>query len=232
MIDQNRQHWNEQQKALGQALRRTIDHAKAVEIFLSQHAMVYPAAMSGLGLWSFEDEVWAGLSEAAARRVPAGGEHSIVWMVWHATRCEDITMNLLAAGSPQVLNRDGWQERMKISARDTGNAMSPDEIAAFSAAIDIPALRGYRAAVGCRTEEIARQLAPGALKQKVDPACIRQMMAEGAVVEKAQWLIDYWASRTIAGLLMMPATRHQFVHLSEATRAKKKNNTLVSPARR
>jgi hypothetical protein len=45
-------------------------------------------------------------------------------------------------------------------------------------------------------------------------------MDEGAVVEAAQGLIDYWGRRNIAGLLLMPATRHNFIHLNEALRIK------------
>jgi DinB superfamily len=220
-MDENHKHWNEQQKALEQALRRAAGHPKAVELFLSQHAMVYPAQMSGCGLWSLEDEVWQSLSEAGARRIPSRGEHSIAWLIWHATRCEDITLNLLVAGSPQVLHRDGWQEKLKITACDTGSAMSVEAIAAFSAMIDLDALRSYRLAVGRRTEAIVRQTLPGAFKQKVDPARVQRVLEEGAVVEEAHWLIDYWGSRTIAGLLTMPATRHPFVHLNEAMRVKK-----------
>ena len=39
---------------------------------------------------------------------------------------------------------------------------------------------------------------------------------EGAVVEGARGLLDYWGGLTIAGLLLMPPTRHNFVHLNEA----------------
>ena len=35
-------------------------------------------------------------------------------------------------------------------------------------------------------------------------------------------LIVYWSKRDIAGLLLMPATRHNIVHLNEALRIKKK----------
>jgi hypothetical protein len=42
------------------------------------------------------------------------------------------------------------------------------------------------------------------------------------VVEAAAGLLDYWGRRTIAGLLLMPATRHNIVHLNEAARIKQK----------
>ncbi len=48
----------------------------------------------------------------------------MAWLAWHITRIEDITMNLLVAGRPQLFRRDGWQARLKIAAADTGNASS------------------------------------------------------------------------------------------------------------
>jgi hypothetical protein len=138
-------------------------------------------------------------------------------------RCEDITMNLLVAGSPQILHRDNWLEQMRITAQDTGNAMSWEEIAQFSAAIDIGALRAYRVAVGRRTREIVKQLGPEELKQKVDPARLQRVRDEGAVVEAARGIADYWGRRTVAGLLLMPATRHNIVHLNEALRIKRRH---------
>jgi hypothetical protein len=35
-------------------------------------------------------------------------------------------------------------------------------------------------------------------------------------------IVDYWGSRTIAGLLLMPPTRHNFTHLNEARMLKQK----------
>jgi hypothetical protein len=109
---------------------------------------------------------------------------------------------------------------MKISVRNTGNAMDEAGVAKLSARINIEALRSYRLAVGRRTREIVRQLQAEDLKQKVDPSRLQQVMDEGAVVEAAQGLIDYWGRRNIAGLLLMPATRHNFIHLNEALRIK------------
>ena len=38
--------------------------------------------------------------------------------------------------------------------------------------------------------------------------------------ERQKRLVEYWSTRTIAGLLLMPATRHPLVHLNEAMRIK------------
>jgi hypothetical protein len=197
-------------------------HDKAIELFLSQHAMLHSAKMAQTDLWSFEDAVLNDMTEAQFRRIPRNCEHSIVWSIWHIARIEDITMNLLVAGGPQILNQDNWFERMKTTARDTGNAMDAEEVANLSATIDIEALRAYRLAVGRRTREIVKQLQPEDLKQQVNPARLQQMLDEGAVVEAARGLLDYWGNRNIAGLLLMPATRHNLVHLNEALRLKQR----------
>jgi hypothetical protein len=171
---------------------------------------------------SFEDEIWDNLTYSASRLIPPKYDHSIVWCFWHMTRCEDITTNRLIAGSAQLLMNDGWFERMRVLPRDTGNSMSAAEIADFSARIDIPALRAYRLVVGHRTREIVRALQPGEFKRKTDPVRLQQVMAEGAVIPSQQWLIDYWGRLTVAGLLLMPSTRHNFVHLNEASKLKQK----------
>jgi hypothetical protein len=221
-MESNRKLWNEQQQTLRSALARPEEHDKALELFLTQHAMLHEEVMSQSGLASFEDEIWEGLDDTAARCVPSKFEHSIVWCIWHATRCEDITMNLLVAGTPQLLLRNSWFKLMKVPARDTGNVMDTGEMADFSACIDIPALRAYRLSVGRRTREIVQALQPGEFKRKTDPVRLQRVLTEGAVLASQQWLINYWSRLTVAGLLLMPPTRHTLVHLNEAMRIKQK----------
>jgi hypothetical protein len=148
------------------------------------------------------------------------GESSIAWIIWHIARIEDVAMNLLVAGSAQIINQENWLERMNSPVRDTGNAMDENGIADLSAKIDVQALRAYRLAVGRRTRAIVGQLDPGALSSKVDPYRLEQVMAQGALVEAARAIADYWGRRNIAGLLLMPATRHNIVHLNEALKVK------------
>lgn len=221
-MEANRKFWNDQQQLLRQALGKPAEHGEAIRLFLSQHAMVHSAAVSGSTVWSFEDEVWDGLPDAAVRRVPRGCDHSIAWTAWHSARIEDVTMNLLVAGSTQVLHGDDWMGRMQVAARDTGNLMDAKGVTRLSEAIDIQALRTYRQSVARRTRELVVKLAPDSLKRKVDPARLQRIRAEGAVVEAASDLLDYWGGLTIAGLLLMPPTRHQFVHLNEALKIKQK----------
>ena len=220
-MNPDRQFWNKQQQVLRKNLARTEFHEKAKALFLNQHSMVHSSVMSNSGHWSFEDEALDGVNIQQMRILPRNCEHSIAWLVWHMTRCEDITMNLLVARSPQVLLQENWLKHLKIDERDTGNTMGTGDILNFSLLIDIEALKAYRLAVGRRTREIVIQVQPDRLLQRVDPSGLEQIQVEGAVLKGASGLLDYWGGLTIAGLLLMPPTRHNFVHWNEALRVKK-----------
>jgi hypothetical protein len=221
-VETNRKLCLKQQTALRRMLVGDDQHQEALQLLLCQHAMLHSAKMAQTGLWSFEDEILDDLTEGQFRRIPRNCDHSIAWNIWHIARIEDVAMNLLVASSPQIFNQDNWLEQMKISIRDTGNAMSKEGIVDLSATIDIETLRAYRVAVGRKTREIIEQLQPEDLIQGIDPSRLEQVMVEGAVVEAASGLIDYWGRRNIAGLLLMPATRHNLVHLNESLQLKRK----------
>ena len=211
---------NKRQTELRQKLTEGADHHQAVEFLLSQHAMLHSRQMAKTEPWSLEDDVLDDMTEKQIRTLPDNVEHTVAWCLWHIARCEDITMNLLVAGSEQVLRRNDYSARLKISIVHSGNAMSHAEIAAFSQQVDTKALYEYRIAVGCRTREIILGLDEHALKQKVDPARLQLVRDEGAVLEAASGVIEYWGKRDVAGLMLMPATRHCLTHLNEALQLK------------
>lgn len=221
-MDKNRKLWNSRQKKLRNLLEVGDQHEAAIDLFLSQHAMLHTSGVSNSGLPSFEDEVFADIEPELIRRIPKNAEHSIAWCIWHIARIEDVTMNLLAAGSPQLFNRGGWRELMGIEIAHTGNAMDADAVDELSDMINIGALREYRKSVGMRTREIVQSLTAEEVTSNVDPIRNIEVLKQGAVIEEARGIADYWGRHTIAGLLLMPATRHSFVHLNEAMQLKKR----------
>jgi len=210
------------QTELRAIMRDSDQYNQALRLFLSQHAMLHSKKVDPSGPGSFEDEVLDDLPEEQVRSIPEGYEHSAAWLVWHMARCEDLTMNLLVAGTSQILSQEGWLERIQSPVRDTGNAMDEAAVTNFSKAVDIQALRAYRLAVGLRTREIVQGLQPGDLKRKVEPARVQQVRDEGGVVAAAESILEYWSRRDVAGLLLMPATRHNLIHLTEALQLKRK----------
>lgn len=214
-------------------LRRVMTSAgrfdDAMLLFFNQHASLHTAQnrTEKMGdrfteFWSFKDAILDDLSEEQFRRIPENCEHSIVWCIWHLARIEDVAMNVLVADSPQVFMQAGWQERMGVPFRDCGNEMDDGDLLELSMEIDLQALCDYRAAVGFRTRQITAQLKESDLKERVDPIRIQRVLDEGAILEASRGITDYWSRRDIAGLLLMPASRHNLVHLGEALQLKQR----------
>jgi hypothetical protein len=228
-IETNRKRLLRQQTELRRLMTSKGRFDEAMQFFFTQHASLHTAQIltekSGDRLtefWSFEDAVLDDLSEEQFRRIPQNCEHSIAWCIWHLARIEDVAMNILVADSSQVFTQSGWQERLGVPFRDCGNEMDDGEMLELSAMIDLQALRDYRAAVGSQTQKIAAQLKETDLKNRVDPIRIQRVLDEGAILEAARGVTDYWSRRDIAGLLLMPASRHNLIHLGEAQQLKQR----------
>jgi len=220
-VDPHHRLWNAHQHLLQEALSDPMSTPMWRSLFLDQHGQMHSSKVSNNVAWSFEDEVLTGLNDAALRAVPSKVGHSIAWILFHLARCEDVTMNILVAGFDQVFENQGWKGKLHTSIEHTGNELDGEEIKTFSNKIDLDALKAYRCAVGISTRQVVGQLAPEELGKKVDPARILKVRQSGAVLPAADGIVDYWSKRTIAGLLLMPPTRHCFTHLNEGLRIRK-----------
>ncbi len=221
-IEALRKSLNKQQTQLRTMMMDSGQHEKAMALFMTQHAALHSAKVTSPETVSLEDVILDDITEGQMRHIPPGGEHSVAWAIWHIARIEDIAMNILVADGPQVFVEGDWPDQLNVSLRDSGNAMDAQAVAFLSDTIDLSVLRAYRVAVGRRTREIVSGLQPNDLKQKVQISCLERVREEGAVVEAASDIVDYWGKRTIAGLLLMPASRHNLVHLNEALKLKRR----------
>jgi len=216
-VNPDRQEWNSRHKRLRKALS-VGDRPAVCDLFAKQHAMVHSSRVSSLELVSFEDEILEGLSDQQIRLIAPGSQHSVVWILWHITRIEDVVMNLLVTGSSQVLHANGWQDKLGTAVTHTGNSMGDREVRQLSGAMNIDQLKEYRAAVGRETLRIVSRLDSRDYKSRVDAVRVQRIWAEKALLRRAKSILDYWASRTIAELLLMPPLRHCLLHLNEARR--------------
>lgn len=165
----------------------------------------------------FVDELFQDLTDAQVRQRPHG-VNSIVWLVWHASRVGDAVVNRFVTDRLQVLDEGGWDRRLGIDRRDVGSGMTGEEVAALSATIDVPALRGYQAAIAARTQAIATSLQPAAWDEIVPPARVRQVIAaEALLVEPGHWVEEFWASGQSRGwYLLQVALLHPYGHWFDA----------------
>ena len=208
--------WNHQQKKLRAALVDPNQHEHVLEACLEQHGWTHERAVWPAPSPTFADQLWSDLNEQSARRISSRGGHSIAWIYWHIARIEDTVFNLLVSAGPMVLDRGDWAGKLGFSPRHTGNGMSLAEIVELSEKINLIALRSYRIEVGIRTRQVIHSLSPDRLSAKVSAEDIQRVRLQGAVLPEAEDLLQYWSRRTIGGLVLMPATRHNMVHLNEA----------------
>jgi hypothetical protein len=221
-LENLRKELNPHQKELRQLLTEANDAPKAIKAFLTLHGILHSASAAPEAPWSYEDLLLNPLDENCFQAVPDSCEHSLAWIIWHLSRIEDVTMNLLVAGENQVFENENWQSRINSPIRHTGNAMAIPAVKDFSKAVELPALRAYRHAVGRRTQQIVKQLDAEDFGQTVKSDHLQRVMDEKAVHEEAFGVIDYWSRRTIACLLLMSPTRHAISHWNEARQVIKK----------
>lgn len=221
-MNERRNLWNSRQKELQKFLKDPPKYQQAIDLILHQHAMLHDSRMSGVSETTFDDDAWEGVTDTAARKIPAGEEHSIAWIVWHMARIEDITMNVLVADEQQVFLRDGWQEKLETEFTMIGNSMTAEERLALSNQVNIGALRDYRIAVGKQTEVVVKMLKPEEMGRLTPPDRLKRLLDERAVDEKFQGPLNYWGGLTVSGLMLMPPTRHLLMHLNEIMTLKKK----------
>jgi len=224
---EQRKRWNENHKLLTSLIFMADKHVEAVELFQNQHALLHLSQMqmSSSGVTTLEDHLLNQMTEQTFRRYPVkvpGTKNSIAWHLWHITRIEDMTMNVLLSGEDQVFEMGNWKDRLQVNYIHSGNGMTEEEVADLSSNMDFSALLAYRFEVGRKTSQIIASTLPGQFNQKVDPIRIMKLKDNGAVKQGEEWLLDYWGSKKLGGLILMPATRHPFLHLNKAVRIKEK----------
>ncbi len=226
----NKKEWGEQHRIFKSIVLKMKKFDEAMKLCLELLGMVHTSEMSGINTVTFEDELWDELEEKTFRCMPTSKDVTIAWDLWHLTRIEDITMNILLANQAQVLNSGNWLEKLDVGVVDTGNAMTDQEIIDFSSKISMQELRNYRIAVGRKSRELIFELKPEDIKRRMNnPMCLQRILDEGAVLEKegSKWLVDFWSRKNVAGILLMPITRHQMVHMNDSLKLKKKCQSRV-----
>jgi hypothetical protein len=226
--------WNPLQQKLREALSKNGNLELAIQTCLELHGIVHASTVSSTASQTFMDEIWNGLtreifSEPIKTKNGFGRKSTIAWNIWHITRIEDLTVNILVSGGKQILNAK-WLKRLGVAATETGNAMSDAEIADFSKSVKPDVLQEYRNAVGSQTRGIVEKLTAQDMQRKVKKESLDRILREGGVVddEKSIWLLDFWGRKNVGGILAMPVTRHQIVHLNECARIKSKAEKKIS----
>ena len=169
------------------------------------------------------------LSEKDFSAVPyknANGYHSksIAYSLWHIFRIEDIVVNTLIAGRKQVFFEKDYKNLIRSPIITTGNELKGDEIAEFSAKLDIDGLYDYIRDVDTATSDILKAMTYEDIKAKMSDDKKKELISLEVVSEseEACWLIDYWCGKDVRGLIQMPLSRHWIMHIEACIRIRDK----------
>jgi len=192
----------------------------ALELFLREHASVHSSQVAEGEQRSIEDAILRRLEEEHLRARPQG-LNSILWLLWHMARAEDVGINVILAARPQVLDAGGWTDRLGVTVRDVGTGMTGDDVADLSIRADIAAVRAYRVAVGRNTREVVSAL-PAAEWLREPAAGVRERIeAQGALRPEAQWLYRFWEGKSKAWFISWMGVGHNCFHLGQASWVRK-----------
>ena len=149
---------------------------------------------------------------------------TIAYSLWHIFRIEDIVTHTLINGDDQIFFYGNYKERINTPIITTGNELVGQDIADFSAKLNIDELYTYISEVKKSTESILSKLPFDMLKKKISPERKDLLISLNTVStdENAAWLVDYWCGKDIRGLLQMPFSRHWIMHTEAAIRIKNK----------
>lgn len=186
----------------------------ARDLFLAEHTAVQSAAVGG-NKASAAERAFAGLSDEQMRVRPRADLNSLAWLMWHIARAEDIMVNPVLTGAPQVFD-DGWLGRLGITRHDFGIGMTSAEVSELTSQIDLPALRNYRDAVGRRTREVVGGFGAVDWEGQVTASALEGAAAQGAFGARAEALVKGFTSRPRVMVLTGIALFHPAMHLGEA----------------
>jgi len=213
--------WNAKQKSL-QLMLDINTFNKGKKILLEMHSLLHDKKVYKSTVESYYDNLWENLKVKTCKII-SNKETSILWNIWHITRIEDLIGNIVIGNKNEIFNKD-IQKELNIQIKDTGNIMGHEEMEIFNEMINIKALKEYRNKVGKSTQKIINALEFSDMKIKTKKEQMEKIYECGGVLDATTGLLEFWGKKDIFGLIMMPITRHQTVHLNDCFKIKAKYN--------
>ncbi|MBU3206681.1 phage head-tail adapter protein [Clostridium algidicarnis] len=171
-------------------------------------------------LMSIYDYIFSTCNNEEFVKMPLPTDKTIAYYLYHLTRIEDITSNTLIAAKEQIFFTKNYDKLLNCPIITTGNEISRDKLIEFSSMLDINQLKNYIGDVLTNTTNIIKDMSYEDSRTKVSDERKIELLKLHTVAadEKAFWLIDYWCNKTFVGLLLMPFSRHQMLHLDGCLR--------------
>ena len=147
---------------------------------------------------------------------------TIAYSIFHVFRIEDIVLNTLINNRTQIFFRDDFHNKIHSPIITTGNELQNESISEFSKLLSIEELWNYARKVFKESNEWLLSITYDDLKIVYTERDQERIRNTNTVSETESWLIEYWCSKNIKGLLGMPFSRHWIMHLEASLRIKNK----------
>ncbi|MCL2722248.1 MAG: DinB family protein [Treponema sp.] len=218
----NIREWNTNQKNLFASLSNEKTFNNGISLLIKMHSSIHDKTVYKNTTETIFNKLLENLKDETYKII-SKKETSILWNIWHITRIEDIVSNLLIGNKETIFNTE-LQKKLNIKIKDTGNVMTYSEIEMFNKNISIKELLKYRNNIGKSTKKIIEKLKNIDMKRKVEKSQLENIKLNGGIVNDSMWLLDFWGKKNILGLIMMPITRHQIIHINDCFNIKLKYN--------
>ena len=211
--------WSELNKTMQAQIKRKDTYSMGINTLLNLRSQLMQTILS------FKEELCRDDFNAIPF-INADGYHckTIAYSIWHIFRIEDIVAHTVINEDEQVFFAGNYQKRINSPITTTGNELVKQQIADFSKQLNLEELYSYILEVRDSTEKMLKRFSYDELKRKI-PDERKEYLESLNVVNsdrKAIWLIDYWCSKDIRGLIQMPFSRHWIMHTEACLRIKNK----------
>jgi uncharacterized damage-inducible protein DinB len=92
------------------------------------------------------------LSEEELVFSPKAHSNSIIFLMWHLARVEDMWINRIIMGTKEIYESDGWYKKFRTVTQDNGIGFDQSKLAAWPAP-KLALLQQYAAAVRAKTQD-------------------------------------------------------------------------------
>jgi hypothetical protein len=140
--------------------------------------------------------------------------NSIAWLIWHAARTEDLVVQTLIKGEPQLLLDGDWSSRVGIDVSHIGTGLAEEEVGEFSKAINVQAADEYWKTVAKASFEWLKSISPEQLDEVIDVEKRLEDVPD-VVVGGNTALTQFWSNRTAAFLFQGPVISHGYIHIGQ-----------------